>query len=639
MSKLNKTRYIYTYENRNMTKQSFSFLIFIIIAKLAIGIGQSVGASDNAPFKSKTCRTDFGSYPITDAGSAQVVTDFARAHISNLQNKQTAIQLTFSQISPGGYHYTFCQTYAGIPVFASNVTVNVSRKNMVYSIFDDSYDISGWNVNTTDFNYQDVGAYQAYLKQYFATGATATAKQVIAFDTTQNAPILCYEVTLRGAMGHERDVLVAPGMILYEHDICMHRSAPAIQTDSLVTGMVFNPYPLTTAHVFYYAPYMGHDSAYQNYNDSDTYQLNVQREQKSFYADYNAGVFSLQNQYVQLVQLGGGPAPVTSTTPTFNFTRSQTGFLDVMVFYHLNVIRDYVHSLGFNAADTLIMPDSHALAADEDYFAEPNHIYYGTGGVPDCQDADVIVHEYTHFLSWNSNHSNGPGSSLQRNSIDEGSADYDASSYSASIDTFAWYNMFTWDGHNEYWPGRLVNDPTVYPNLPNAPGLQGIYKYSVIWSSSLMQIWFAIGRGPADSLFFQTLYGLGGNITLPDAAQQYIKADSLLFNGKYHCTITDIFNQHGLAYDSTCSGEYPLGTADISPSQNYIRLLTYPDGFKAVTPSSVPADIALYDISGRQLASYQNVTTEIKPDLPAGVYIVRVSAQGYQLGFKWVNLK
>jgi hypothetical protein len=68
------------------------------------------------------------------------------------------------------------------------------------------------------------------------------------------------------------------------------RLAPAAAPDSLVTGMVFGPDPLTTAHVHYYAPYQGHDSAYQNYNDSDTYQLNVQREQKSFYADYTAGV-------------------------------------------------------------------------------------------------------------------------------------------------------------------------------------------------------------------------------------------------------------------------------------------------------------------------------------------------------------
>jgi hypothetical protein len=617
-----------------------SLLIGLIAICLNVVLAGGNTATDPTPFKSNTCRTDFGSYAVSDGSSSEVMGDFLRTHIPNLQNKQNGIQLTFSQSSPGGYHYTFAQTYAGIPVFSSDMVVNVSRKNAVYSIFDDSYDVSKWKVNLTDFNYQDVAPYQAYLKQYFSDNTIATAKQVIAYDESTAKAQLCYLVNLKDASGHQRDILVAPDKILYEHDACMHRAAPAAQTDSLVTGMVFRPDPLTTAHVFYYAPYMGHDSAYQNYNDSDTYQLNIQREQKSFNASYNAGTFSLQNQYVQLVQLGSGPPPVTSNTPAFNFTRSQTGFLDVMVYYHLNVIRNYVHDLGFNSADTLIMPDSHALTADDDFFSEPNNIYYGTGGVPDCQDADVIVHEYTHFISWNSNHSNGVGSSSQRNSIDEGSADYNGSSYSASIDTFAWYNMFTWDGHNEYWPGRLVNDPTVYPAIPTAAGLNGIYKYSVIWSSALMQIWFAIGRGPADSLFFQTLYGLGGNIVLPDAAQQYIKADSLLFNGKYHCTITDIFYQHGLAHDSSCSGEYPLGLNQVNTISQPFTLVTYPDGFKAVASQyNVPVDIILYDISGRQLASYQNTGTEIKPDLPTGIYIIDVSSQAYHQGFKWVNVK
>jgi hypothetical protein len=47
-------------------------------------------------------------------------------------------------------------------------------------------------------------------------------------------------------------------------------------------------------------------------------------------------------------------------------------------------------NLGFNMADVMVIADSHALSADEDYFAQPNSLYYGIGGVPDCQDADVI---------------------------------------------------------------------------------------------------------------------------------------------------------------------------------------------------------------------------------------------------------
>lgn len=640
-----KTYYIYEYENPKMVKRTLSLIIFLFLYAMVVQAASQSPGPGPLPFKNNTCHTDFSSYPIGDSSSAEVVAEFLRTHLPNLVNKQSPIQLTFSQTSPGGYHYTFEQTYAGIPVFASEVMVNVSRKNIVYSIFDDSYDISGWSVNTTDFAYQDVSAYQAYLKQYFPAGAMAAARQVVAFDAAQNAPILCYEVTLRDK-GHLRYALVSRDRLVYERDGAMyHHHAAAMPPDSTVTGMVNNPDPLTTAGVVYFSPYMGQANAYQNFAstggilDSCTVQLDTQRVRRTFTADFVNDTFYLNSHYVTLANPENlGFTPATSITPSFDFYRCEPGFTDVMVYYHLNTIRSYVHDMGFNAADTPITADPHFYTADESFFLVPNTVDYGTGGVPDAEDADVVIHEYTHFLSWNANHSNGNGSSLQRNGIDEGSGDYDAGSYSASIDTSHWYWVFNWDGHNDYWPGRWLNETAVYPNLPT--DVSGIWQYGSIWSSSLMQIWWAIGRGSADSLFFQTLYGLGKNITLLDAAKQYIKSDSLLFDGKYHCIITNIFNQHGLAFDSTCAGEYPLGVANVSSSPQLVNMLIYPDGFKAVPIApGMPIAIDLYDMSGRLLASYQNVTMEIKPDLPGGVYIVSVSTQGYQQGYKWVNLR
>lgn len=611
---------------------------FIFYTLFSFAGGQSP-VSEVKDFKSTTSRTDFGSYSVSDGSNVEVVKDFISHHISNLQGKHVGVQLTHSSKSPGGYHYTFTQTFEGIPVFSSDVMVNVSNTNQVYSIFDDSYDVSKWNVNTTDFNYQDVASYTSYLKQHFTNDVIQSAHKIVAYDEKTNAAMLCYEVNLKDNSGHQRNVLVAADKIVYERDANMYRAAAA--PDSLVSGMVFRPDPLTTAHTVYYGSYNGHDSAYQDFNNVDTPQLNLQRQSKTFYTDFQDSVFYLRNQYIRLGTLGGNTiAPVTSTTPVFNYTRSQLGFLDVMTFYHLNVMRSYVHDLGFNMADSFVTADSHALSADNDFFSQPNSLFYGTGGVPDCQDADVIVHEYTHFLSWNANQSNGFGASSQRQSIDEGSCDYNAGSYSASIDTFGWYRMFSWDGHNEYWNGRFLNDVSVYPTVPNTPGLTGIYKYSVIWSSALMQIWFEIGRGPTDSLFFETLYGLASNIVLPDAAQQYIKADSALYNGKYHCTIVKAFHDHGLASDRAC-GLYPAGTSDIAGVEEAVRFTAYPDGFKAESnqPNTL-IDIVVYDIAGQRLSSYRNVSGEIKPDyLPAGIYVIDVSTPSGHKGYKWALVK
>ena len=616
-------------------------LVLLSLCTGTLMAGGNFPQPEPVPFRSTTCHSDFGSYPVSDGSSAKVILDFIRNYLPYDRDKSNQYELTFSHTSPGGYHYTFCQMYAGIPVFSSEIMVNVSRKNSVYSIFDNSYDLSKWKVDLTDFNYQNVPAFQAFIKQYFTHPITQTASLVIAYEESTHAPLLVYLVTVSDGKGHMRDALVARDHIVYQCDDLMHYRPASIPSDSTVSGMVNNPDPLTTAHVVYYAPYLSHDSAYQNYNDSCTVQLDTQRVLKTFTADFINDTFYLNSHYIQLANPEGlGYTPAFSTTPTFNFERCDERFEDVMVFYHLNTMRNHLHGLGFSSADTPVTADPHFYTQDDDFFDhQSNSLYYGTGGVPDCQDADVIIHEYTHFISWNSNHSNGNGASGERNSIDEGSADYNAASYSASIDTFKWNYVFNWDGHNEYWQGREVNDMTVYPARPTSCGVINIYQYAETWSSSLMQIWWAIGRGPADSLLFQTLYGLGGNIHLTDAAQQYIKADSILFDGRYHCIITGIFNQHGLAYDSTCGGEWPLGLVNIESQPSPFRFTSYPDGFVASASSNMPLAIDLYDISGRRLASYQNVTTEIKPDLPEGIYIADVSSEGIHQAFKWALMK
>lgn len=609
----------------------FRYLLFGALLTLSVNVqaGQPP-QSQIRDFKSTTSRSDFGRYQL-ERNDAAAVSAFLISKLDNLRSKNAGILLKYAKNSPGGSHYTFTQTYQGLPVFSSDIMVNVDRSGSIYSLFDDSYDVAAWMPDMTDFSYESVTAFQAYLTTYDMKDAAITAQKMLAYDESSSSPLLCYQLELR-QRGRLRYVLVSRDRIIYERDGAMYK--PAAAPDSLVTGMVFRPDPLTTAHTVYYGPYMGHDSAYQNYNDADTPQLNLQRVAVPFIANYQAGTFYLQNKYVQLQALSSPVAPVTSVTPAFNYTRSQNGFLDVMVYYHINAIRQHIHDLGFDMGDTLVTPDAHAFAADNSYFVQPQNIYYGTGGVPDAQDADVVVHEYTHFLSWNANQSN-TGSS-QRGSIDEGLADYNATSYSSSIDTFGWYRMFSWDGHNEYWNGRWVNDPTVYPAVPSAAGLNGIYKYSVIWSSALMQLFFDLGRGTTDSLVYETMYGLAANITLPDAAHQLIMADSALYGGQYHCIIVRDMRDHGLASDSTYCGIYPAGIRGIQQEEPF-WFTGYPDRFR-IEAAQRGADIiaTLYDIAGQRIATYTHVTGDIRPEgLPDGIYVVAVAAGGQARAYKW----
>jgi len=57
-----------------------------------------------------------------------------------------------------------------------------------------------------------------------------------------------------------------------------------------------------------------------------------------------------------------------------------------------------------------------------------------------------------------------------------------------------YYWVFKWDGHNEFWNGRFVNDAPAYPS-----GLTGeLFEDAKIWSVCTLKIWDAIGRKKSD---------------------------------------------------------------------------------------------------------------------------------------------
>ena len=586
--------------------------------------------SEDKDFKTIPNHADFTNYNVTNGGSAEAMASFLKSHSANLPSKDAALILTHTSTSIAAYHYTFMQTYKGIPVYASDIRMNVSKQNVVFAIFDDSYDMSNWNVNTTAFDFRKTTTYETYVRQYFAGALQEEATSMIAYDEATSTAEFCYQVRISDPSHHQREVLVSRDRIIYEHDLNMYH-VPA--KDSVVKGLVFNPDPITTAHVAY-------GGLYTNHNDSDVAVLNAQRKEVNFAAEFdsNSRIFSLNSHYIQLQS---NTAPATSMTPDFSYTRAHSQFEDVMVFYHLNIMRSYLHDMGFTMGDTPVIVDPHGTTADNSWFSQPHYLTFGTGGIPDAQDADVIIHEYTHFLSYWANKS---GSSTgERGSLDEGISDYNASSYSRSIDDYNWQKVYNFDGNNPAygWYGRVVNDFTIYPAKPTV-NVSGIYQYCETWSSALMSIFTDLGRGVTDSLAFESLYSYGRSTTLKQAAQLVINADCQLFQGRHISTIASDFALHGLGTGLlNCSGHaVVLGIENNNLALDGARLAANEEKFRVIIPQAFEAfTIDLYDMTGKKLLTYQNNSTDIRPELPNGLYIIDVSAQGVHKSFKWVMVK
>jgi hypothetical protein len=152
-----------------------------------------------------------------------------------------------------------------------------------------------------------------------------------------------------------------------------------------------------------------------------------------------------------------GPTLPASLTGEFAFKRHEPGFETTMAYAHVDRIQRYFQSLGFSPKREMGVndePQNLVTVRVETYdnsFYQPGNdvIVYGTGGVDDAEDAEVIVHEYGHAVQdaqvpgWGSGHEGGAmgegfgdflaGAYFARTSGGYGDvciADWDATSYS-----------------------------------------------------------------------------------------------------------------------------------------------------------------------------------------------------------------
>jgi hypothetical protein len=224
----------------------------------------------------------------------------------------------------------------------------------------------------------------------------------------------------------------------------------------------------------------------------------------------------------------------TENSPdAFIYTRSQPGFEAAMVYYHATLAFQRVQELGFEIPRLRSLRlDPHGYQGQDNSHYSPsgNWIAFGTGGVDDAEDADVIWHEYGHAIVYGLIPYWGGG---EAGALGEGYSDYWAASHSRSLGQWQPYQqqyqwIFKWDGHNTFWPGRILNAPGTYPF-----GSLSIHAAGQIWASALMGIHDDLGRDVTDRLVLQSLFYLGSSPTAHDAALAILQADRDLFGGAH----------------------------------------------------------------------------------------------------------
>lgn len=250
------------------------------------------------------------------------------------------------------------------------------------------------------------------------------------------------------------------------------------------------------------------------------------------------------------VRVGRGKRARSVCSDGFDFsgvTRAANAFEAVMAYFHVDRTRAYIDSLGLSRP---LRPkpqriEVNSFPDDNSYFSPASgKMAFGTGGVDDGEDADVIVHEYGHSVQDRAVHLFGE--TLDGASIGEGFGDYLAAAMSAletggtsSFDAC----MFEWDATSYTRRGcarradRSISKQRALKRCFGDPHCIG-----EAWSGALWKLRGELGvdsdgRSVADRVVLESHFMLTRRTKFRDAARTLIAADGLLYGGAHAAVI------------------------------------------------------------------------------------------------------
>ena len=238
---------------------------------------------------------------------------------------------------------------------------------------------------------------------------------------------------------------------------------------------------------------------------------------------------------------------VKRTNGKFIFKRNNRAFKEVMVYFHIDRLQRHLQQLGFN--NVL----NHPIEVNIDGTTEDNSFYspttkaltFGTGGVDDAEDADIILHEYGHAIQ--DDQVPGFGATHEGGSMGEGFGDFLAASFFSDKKplkmkpTVGNWDAVSYSGDDTPSLRRLDSNKK-YPKDLNGE----VHDDGEIWSACLWELRAALGRQTAEKLVIAHHFLLTRNAKFEDGANALILADKNLNHGANETVIRDVFVKRGI---------------------------------------------------------------------------------------------
>ncbi|MFZ4798530.1 MAG: T9SS type A sorting domain-containing protein [Bacteroidia bacterium] len=530
----------------------------------------------------------------TNIDLSSVAKQYLLDNTKELQVENCNLKLTNSYQSLVGMHYQFIQIFNGSEIYQSNIKIAVNNKAEIINIINDLADLRNKNLPIN----------------------TLANNQFWTFDGANLVP------SKKSFFGNTEQIFTVENQLIYENIKSLSKG----KTDTNVLVKIFNPDPLTTARSEYVAPYL-------NYNKLDTPALNNERKDLllGLKIDYE-GNYLAENKYVLIKDIFAPNVEPFSTKykDSLIVTRNTDIFKQEMVLYHIKHFQEYIQRLGFTNIQNQLWVDALGDFGENSHFEfgdQDPYLILAVGGIPDAEDADVIIHEYGHATAFYIAPNTIDGE--ERIGIDEGNSDILAVIYSRKLSDYNWRKVFNWDG-NQTWNGRTTLNNKNYKD----DFVLERYGLSAIWSGAVTDFAEQIGLDTTVTLLLTAMASMQSNMKIPEFAQLFIQADSLLYNKYHYSAIKNSFFNRKLI---------PSVSIDEVFDGSLIKLVNS-QGFAASNepliievPSTEKYQVLVYNLQGKQVLEYNNqqVSTSINSELlNAGLYIINIAAGNKNYNFK-----
>jgi hypothetical protein len=306
------------------------------------------------------------------------------------------------------------------------------------------------------------------------------------------------------------------------------------------TALVFNPNPVATSGNIFLT----------DQDDADYAALNDERVRVTLTGLDGSGY--LRGTWATVVSETGNPAYETDCT--YDYTRHDDRFEQVMAYYWTTKSQDYTRMLGFGVKSgwPAVNGDQQRVRINQwgidNSFATDHpkdEMRFGKGGVDDAEDGEVILHELGHQIHFSA--SPTFFATTEAGGISEGFGDYWAatvSEWAAGVqpdpECIAEWDAVSYDPTAPFCLRRLDSSLRYPQDITGA-----VHRDGTIWSHALWNLRGAIGATHADTAILWAQIGWTGT-TMPDLANRIVSQVQSRYGAREARLATAAFAERGI---------------------------------------------------------------------------------------------